>query len=123
MTRHLLKLAPWACLAAILFVTVSPISLRPGDILPVDLDRALAFTLLGVLFVLAYPRHILLCAVLLVLGAGVIETLQFLSPTRHAHWEDAAVKAAGAAIGVLIGRFALRFHPDMRARARIQPAE
>lgn len=123
MTRHFLKLAPWACLAAIIFVTVSPISLRPGDILPVDLDRALAFTLLGALFVFAYPRHILLCTVLLVLGAGLIETLQLLSPTRHAHWEDAAVKAVGVIAGVLIGRFALRFHPDTREHAQIQPAE
>lgn len=123
MTRYFLKLAPWVCLAAIIFVTVSPIGLRPGDLLPVDLDRALAFTLLGALFILAYPRHVLLCSVVLILGAGVIEMLQVLSPTRHAHVEDALVKAAGAVFGVLIGRIALRFHPDQPRRERTQPAE
>ncbi len=73
-----------------------------------DVDRAGAFAVMALLFVLAYPRQWLLCALLLMLGAGGIELLQFLSPSRHAHLDDAAVKAAGAAIGCLVGLMANR---------------
>lgn len=103
MTSRLIKLAAWLALAAVLFATASPIGLRPHDMLPVNIDRALAFTVLAALFILAYPRHWLLAAGLCVSAAFGIELLQLLSPTRHAHLFDANVKAAGAAVGVLIG--------------------
>ncbi len=91
--------------------------------LPVDVDRALAFLLLGALFVLAYPRHFVLCAVLLVVGAGAIELLQLLSPSRHAHVEDAVIKAFGAVAGVLVGRLAARFFGLAQDDRAAQPAE
>jgi hypothetical protein len=103
MTPRLLKFLPWLALAAIIFATVSPIRLRPHDFASVDIDRAGAFAVMALLFVLAYPRRWVACAVLLILGAGSIELLQFLSPTRHAHLDDAMVKAAGAAFGCLLG--------------------
>lgn len=103
MTSRLFRVLPWLALAAIIFVTVSPIGLRPHDFAAVDTDRAGAFAVMALLFVLAYPRQWLLCAVLLILGAGGIELLQYLSPTRHAHLDDAVIKAVGAAIGSLIG--------------------
>lgn len=108
MTSRLFRLLPWLALAAIIFVTVSPIRMRPQDFAAVDIDRAGAFAVMALLFVLAYPRQWLFCGILLVLGAGGIELLQFLSPSRHAHLDDAAVKAAGAAVGCLIGLVANR---------------
>lgn len=123
MIRNLLKFAPWLCLLAIVFATVSPIGWRPHDLLPVDVDRALAFLLLGALFVLAYPRHFVLCAVLVVVGAGAIELLQLLSPSRHAHVEDAVIKAFGAVAGVLVGRLAARFFGLAQDDRAAQPAE
>jgi len=103
MTHRFFKPLAWLALAAIVFVTVSPIGLRPSDIAPVNIDRAAAFALMAFLFVVAYPRQWILCAVLLLLGAGGIEMLQFLSPTRHAHVDDALVKAGGAAFGCAMG--------------------
>jgi len=100
---RLLKIAAWLSLATILFVTVSPIGMRPHDVTSVRDDRALAFTTMALLFVVAYPRRFWACAVLVILGAAGIELLQYLSPTRHARLEDAAVKAVGAAIGVGLG--------------------
>jgi len=111
MTSRLFKLLPWLALAAIIFATVSPIRMRPHDFASVDIDRAGAFAVMALLFVLAYPRHWLFCAILLVVGAGGIELLQFLSPTRHAHLDDATVKAAGAAVGCLIGWTINRMRP------------
>ncbi|WP_348639898.1 VanZ family protein [Rhizobium sp. FY34] len=103
MTRTLLKFVAWLTLAFIVFATVSPIGLRPHDFLPVDLDRALAFATLSFLFVIAYPQHWKLCALLMVLATLPIEMLQYLSPSRHPHLIDAAIKAAGATIGILAG--------------------
>lgn len=103
MTTRLIQTAAWAILAAIIFMTVSPIGLRPHTISTVNTDRALAYMLSAAVFVLAYPRHWKTVAILLIIGAMGIELLQYLSPTRHAHLSDAMVKAAGAACGVVLG--------------------
>lgn len=103
MTYRALRLAAWLVLAFVIFATVSPIGLRPHDVLPVDLDRALAFTLMAVLFATAYPRHGLLVGFLIIAGAFAIEALQYLSPSRDPHLADAMVKAVGACVGVLTG--------------------
>lgn len=103
MTRTLFRTLPWLALAGVIFATISPIDLRPHDFLPVNIDRAGAFAVMAFLFVVAYPRHWMLCAVLLLLGAGGIELLQFLSPSRHANADDALIKAAGAAVGCVAG--------------------
>jgi hypothetical protein len=49
------QITAWTAFAAIIFVTVSPIEMRPGDIFSVDVDRALAFGLLSSMFMVAYP--------------------------------------------------------------------
>lgn len=103
MTRTILRAAAWTALAAIIFVTVSPIGWRPHDVMPVNFDRALAFTIMSALFVAAYPRHSVVLGLALVACAGLIELLQFFSPTRHPQFIDAFVKATGAVVGVLIG--------------------
>jgi VanZ family protein len=115
MTDRLIQCAAWGVLAAIVAVTISPIGLRPDDILSVDVDRALAFMVVTMLFVLSYPRQFFLCACLGILGAGFIEVLQFLSPSRHPHLDDALVKAAGAATGAFAGWFInrLRHRPTL----------
>ena len=99
MTSRLLKFFAWSSLAAIIFVTVSPIGLRPHDPLPVNTDRALAFAVMTFFFVSAYPRKLWILLPLLVIGAGAIEAMQLLAPTRHAHALDAVIKASGVVIG------------------------
>ncbi len=99
----MLKILAWLCLAVILFLTLSPIGLRPHDPLPVNIDRALAFCVMAGLFVAAYPRQWPAVLMLSLCGAGMIELLQFLSPTRHAQLPDALVKASGAIAGVALG--------------------
>lgn len=93
----------WLLLALILFVTVSPIGLRPETVTTVDSDRGGAFVLVGLAFALAYPRQWKMVAVLLIAGAVAIEYLQYLTPTRHPRLHDAGIKAAGAALGLLAG--------------------
>jgi hypothetical protein len=102
MINRLFQIAAWLALAAIVFVTVSPIGLRPHDVLSVSYDRAFAFAILSALFVLAYPKHWLPVGLTIIVSAGGIELLQELSPSRHAKMSDALVKAGGAALGVAL---------------------
>ncbi|KQV28172.1 antibiotic resistance protein VanZ [Rhizobium sp. Root1203] len=111
MINRLAKPLAWFLLAAIVFVTVSPIGLRPHTVTSVNIDRAVAYLLVGLAFALAYPRHWMTVATLLVVGAVAIEYMQYLSPTRHARLHDAAVKAVGASFGVLTGCMLNRFRP------------
>lgn len=93
----------WLLLAFIIFVTVSPIGERPNTVTAVDVDRAVAYLLLGLAFALAYPKQWKMVALLLIVGAFAIEYLQYLAPTRHPRLHDAGVKAMGAALGLLAG--------------------
>jgi VanZ family protein len=118
MKKDILKYAAWSVLGVVVFVTISPISLRPHDYLPVNADRAFAFALLSSLFVAAYPRRWKWVAVATVLAAGGLELLQLFSPTRHAEMADALVKVAGSLAGLPVGLVAMGLFEKVRARHR-----
>jgi VanZ family protein len=91
----------WVLLAFILFVTIAPIRLRPRTITHVNLDRSLAFAAMAFFFVLGYSQFPVLITISCIVGAGVSELLQLLSPSRHARLRDAMAKSVGAAAGAL----------------------
>jgi hypothetical protein len=98
-----LRIAAWACLAAIVFATLSPLGWRPTTGWAPPIERFGAFAVVGTLFAIAYPRYILFAAVV-VLGAAVsLELLQMLEPSRHGRAFDASVKLAGGVVGLAIG--------------------
>ena len=94
-----------ACLllALVVFVTLSPVQLRPRTGHP-NLERFAAFLLLAAAFTLALPRRAGRVAVLMVAGAFALEAAQRWAPTRDPALGDALVKAGGALAGVAIGR-------------------
>lgn len=102
MKRSLVKPLAWLALALCFAATVVPIGMRPQIALPPDLDRILAFLLLGFLFALAYPHHRRLVALLLIAAAFAIEAAQFIQPSRHPRIDDAIIKAVGALLGVTV---------------------
>lgn len=121
MTRKFFKGLAWAVLVALVFVTVSPIGLRPHTIMSVGLDRAVAFFLAGAVFAVAYPGRWMSLALFLVASSFAIEMLQELSPTRHARFDDALVKAAGAVVGIIAGKIALTVRRGILARRSVYP--
>jgi hypothetical protein len=99
MYRKTIIAIAWTTLALIAFATLSPIELRP-HFSGVSLERFGAFAVVGLLFGLAYPRHLWL-VLTLVGGAAVgLEVLQHLTPDRHGEVRDALVKLAGGLTGI-----------------------
>lgn len=92
----------WTLIAALVFVTLAPIDLRPVVSASADVERAGAYALLGFVFTLAYPRHRLLALLAVVAVAGLLEAGQMLTQTRHGRVPDFAVKALAAAFGALV---------------------
>ena len=104
MTRSTgLRVLAWLLLAGLIFVTLSPINLRPISPLPTQLERAIALAVVGFAFALAYPRHLWVVA-LLVLGSTVLlEFLQLVQPSRHGRVIDVMVKLVGGGFGRAAG--------------------
>jgi glycopeptide antibiotics resistance protein len=108
MPTQYFRIIAWVLLGLCIAATVVPIGLRPHMAMPADADRALAFAVLGMAFGLAYPRRWLTVCLFLVLAAFSIESLQFLSPSRHPALPDAIIKSLGAVLGVVLAHGMLR---------------
>ena len=95
------RIMAWLVVAALVFVTLSPIELRPS-VAPANVERALAYCALGMVFALAYPRRWLLVLVGVVALAATLELGQELTLTRHGRVSDFVVKGGAATIGTLL---------------------
>jgi hypothetical protein len=105
---RLLQILAWLLLLALAIVTVGPIGLRPETGLSPQLERTAGLLIVGFAFGLAYPRRILLVALLLFTSTALFEALQNFEPHRHGRVIDLAVKLIGAALGLLLGWLAGR---------------
>lgn len=85
---------------AIVVLTWGPVGLRPQYGYP-QLERFLAYLLLGVVFSVAYPRRPRWVAIGLAAAAVCLEIGQNFFPGRDAHVVDALIKVLGAVAGVL----------------------
>jgi hypothetical protein len=99
----LLRVSAWFCLAVIAVITLSPIGLRPETGLSPQIERFVAFAVVGALFAAAYPRYILFAAIIVLGAAVMLELLQLLAPSRHGRLFDAGVKVGGGLVGLCAG--------------------
>ena len=93
----------WLALAALVFVTIAPIGLRPVSGAPVSLERLGAFAVFGFLFAFGYPKRLVQVLALVIIAAAGLEAFQLLEVTRHGRMADFLVKAVGGGIGVAVG--------------------
>ena len=100
--RRLTRILAWLCLGYIAFVTVGPIWVRPETGVSPQLERLVAFAVVGTLFA-AYPRHIVLAATVVIGAALLLEAFQLLEASRHGRLFDASVKIVGGLIGLATG--------------------
>lgn len=99
----LCRILAWVSLAAIAFVTVAPLELRPTSGLSPQIERLAAFAVVGALFSAAYSRHIWIAAAVVIGAAVLLELLQLLAPSRHGRLFDASIKTVGAMAGLTAG--------------------
>lgn len=114
----LARISAWMLVAALVFVTIAPIGLRPIVAESANLERAVAYAFLGLVFALAYPRHRLFALVVVVTVAGMLEFGQTLTESRHGRMPDFLVKAVAASSGVLAAHAALVLRDRTRRVAR-----
>ena len=100
----LLRIVAWAMLIGLMVVTIGPIEWRPISPLPVQVERATALALIGFVFALAYPRHIILVSIVVLGATALFEVLQLAEPSRHGRVIDAMVKLIGGGAGLVAGR-------------------
>jgi VanZ family protein len=97
-----LKLLAWCLAAAVAFATLGPPGYRPHSSLGQDGEHAFAFVLIGLAFGFAYGRNRMLTTTIAVVMIGLLEILQLWMPGRHARFEDFAVDALTACVGIAI---------------------
>jgi VanZ family protein len=104
MFHKLITVAAWGLLAFIVYATISPIQDRPTLPTSTSFEHLAAFAVLGALFCLAYPRHIVLVCLIVFCSAVMLEVMQLWTPDRHGRIQDAVEKMAGGFVGIVIGR-------------------
>jgi glycopeptide antibiotics resistance protein len=114
MIRRLITVAAWTLLVFIAYATISSLHARPTLSTSPDFERLAAFAVLGALFCLAYPRHIVLVCLIVLGSAVLLEFAQLLTSDRHGRIQDAIIKTTGGVLGILAGRATLYFRQSIR---------
>ncbi|MBH5372019.1 VanZ family protein [Bradyrhizobium glycinis] len=96
----------WAALVFITFATLSPIQSRP-TLAGLRVEHFAAFAVTGFALAFGAPHRTRGIAVMMIVSAVILESVQLLTPDRHARLLDALVKAIGAVCGVGASRLAL----------------
>ena len=117
---NLRKALFWACFLAINILALSPAPYLP----PLEIfnwcdkaQHAIAFAVLAVLAVLAYPEASRLRIALLLMGQGVlIEVLQYYGGYRFGDWQDAVADGVGVLVGLAMAQvmdfWLMKKHPE-----------
>jgi VanZ family protein len=108
MIQTIAQFAAAVLLAGIIFVTLSPLNLRPRTGF-VGAERAVAYLLLAMATVVAFPDQFWFAALAVLIVALGLEIAQQLTPDRHGELIDAMQKVAGALVGCAIGYLINRF--------------
>ena len=106
--HRFLKVLFWMSFVAINILALSPAPYLP----PLEIfnwwdkaQHAIAFGVLAVLAVLAYPEASRLRIALLLIGQGVlIEVLQYYGGYRFGDWQDAVADGVGVLMGLAMAR-------------------
>ena len=99
-----------------IYFKLSPFLMQPAMQTYAHFEHVIAFAILGALFGVAYPRHLLLVCCIVLGAAMLLEIMQTTTPDRHGTWVDALEKMAGGAAGIALAKGAVL----LRRRERIK---
>ncbi len=104
----------WACVLAIVVLSLVPGSMRPHTPMPGRMEHFVAYAGAGLFLALGYQsaRQRMLGWLCLAAGSGLFEILQNFTPDRGPSAYDALASAGGLTVGLLVGALAaaLAFH-------------
>ena len=104
MLLSLLRAVGWACVVAIVMLSLVPGSERPYTGLPGQIDHVIAYCGTAGLLGLGYPTTKVRFEIvaMLALLAAVLEVAQLWVPGRHSQFIDFAMSSGGACLGISI---------------------
>jgi VanZ family protein len=100
------RIAAWASAAAIVILSLVPLTLRPETGATHSLEHFTIFAATGFAFGLGYKRRHDLLAILLVIFSSAIEIAKLFVPGRHARLGDFIIDALAACIGLVMASLA-----------------
>lgn len=89
----------WACVSAVIVLALMPTATQVPSTGWDKGNHLLAFTVLAVLGLRAYPVHTVAVLLGLLIFGGLIELLQSLTPDRMAEWADWLADSLGLLLG------------------------
>lgn len=93
----------WIMFAVVALISATRVRLPACTSISLDMERSIAFGLVGMMFIFAYPDDRRIVAALCFLGVIVTELLQAMFSTRYERMEGVIFKTMGATAGLLIG--------------------
>lgn len=99
----------WVCALAVLVLSLMPIVPHMPSTGWDKSNHLLAFAVLAVLGLWAYPGRMALLLLCLLAYGGLIEVLQSLTPDRFAEWADLLADALGLLLGAGLASLLRRF--------------
>jgi VanZ family protein len=108
--RQVIRIFAWACLVAILALSLVAPSLRPV-LMPHNIEHAAIFALAGLAVGLGYPHHAARSMAVLTIFSALVELAQFYAPGRHPRVIDFVVDALFACAGVVLAAILGRLFP------------
>jgi VanZ family protein len=114
-----LRILAWALVIGIVVVSVVPASDRPETGVEHNYEHLLAFSLLGLVFALAYSWRPIVLLPSGIIFALLLELAQIPLPTRHARIEDFLVDAFGTSLGITVAYLSSRLLKNSAALANV----
>jgi VanZ family protein len=114
--KLVLKLSCVAALVLLVFIGLGPANWQPRSGLGWEIDHFVGYFVLTSMFCLAWPRPLLVAAVLIAFAAA-LEALQALTPDRSSNPMAALYGACGVLAAALMAYLSIRGHSARRSRS------
>jgi len=113
--QRLFQVTAWFLSAAIVVLSLSPVSARPvtpiGHNFGSNFEHLLIFLATGGAFALGYPRRVLVLPFAMLAFAAAVEIAQMWVPGRHARLSDFLVDVFSLYCGIGLAYVLLKFVP------------
>ena len=105
LSQPVAKVIFWLLCLAVILGAIMPQSTSPQLFALADkVVHTVAFLVLTLVGLRAYPRQVLVMVVVLIALGGLIEILQGYTSTRSQEWEDFLADTLGVGLGILLAK-------------------